>query len=153
LPLALSGAPSRLTVRGGTHVPGAPTFHDLVLGWGPLLEAQGFSLELSLAAAGFSPEGGGRIDAAVRPASPARSLDLRRRGTLGGVRLIPMGAGVDADVPVRMASAAERGLRQHGVAALVEGQPLPAGTSRGAALALAAAYDRVSVTFGSLGNE
>jgi RNA 3'-terminal phosphate cyclase (ATP) len=34
---------------------------------------------------------------------------------------------------------------------MVESQPLPAGPSRGAALALAAAYDRVTVTFGSLG--
>src|SRR3982751_6165303 len=45
-PLALLGRPSELHLRGPNHAEGAPTFHDLRLGWAPF--AARFGLKMSL---------------------------------------------------------------------------------------------------------
>ncbi|MCM2335092.1 MAG: RNA 3'-terminal phosphate cyclase, partial [Anaeromyxobacteraceae bacterium] len=43
-PLALAGGPSTLTLRGTTHAPRSPTFHDLALVWGPAVARLGFGV-------------------------------------------------------------------------------------------------------------
>ena len=58
-PLALAGAPSLLTLRGGTHLDQAPSFHYLALVWAPAVARLGFRVSMELQAAGFYPEGGG----------------------------------------------------------------------------------------------
>ena len=151
LPLCLAGGPSEVRVRGGTHVRTAPSFHDLALGWAPLLRQLGWPVDVRLVGGGFYPEGGGEIVASLQPAQPARPLDLRRRGTLLEVRVIPIVAALPGEVGARIGTAARNRLRAAGVPTEVEGVSLPVGPSRGAALAIHAIYERLQLTFSALG--
>jgi hypothetical protein len=58
LPLALANAPSRLTLRGGTHNPYAPPFEFLAESWLAQLRRIGFIVETKLLRHGFYPAGG-----------------------------------------------------------------------------------------------
>ncbi|WP_373049094.1 RNA 3'-terminal phosphate cyclase [Vulgatibacter sp.] len=150
LPLCLADQPSEVRIRGGTHVSRAPTFHDLALGWAPLLRSIGWPIDVRLVGAGFYPEGGGEVVATIGRAQPARPVDRRRRGTLTEVRVVPIVAGLHGDVAPRMGQTARTRLREAGVPSHVESMALPAGPSHGAAIAIQAIYEKIAVTFGAL---
>ena len=152
LPLCLADEPSEVHVRGGTHVQTAPTFHDLALGWAPLLRSIGWPVDVRHVGAGVHPARGGEVVATIGSAAPARPVDLRRRGTLEEVRVIPILAGLPGDIAARMGAGARARLRDHGVPSHVESMALPAGPSTGAALCIQAIYERLPVTFGALGS-
>lgn len=67
LPLALAGAPSRLVLVGGTHVPWSPPVHYVQTVVLPALAPLGLRAELTLRRWGFYPAGGGEVEAAVWP--------------------------------------------------------------------------------------
>jgi RNA 3'-terminal phosphate cyclase (ATP) len=68
LPLALGGAPSRLTLIGGTHVPWSPPVHYLTGVFLPALEQVGIAARLVLRRWGWYPAGGGEVEAVIEPA-------------------------------------------------------------------------------------
>jgi len=150
-PLALAGAPSRLTLRGGTHLKASPTFHYLAMVWAPAVARLGFGAELELHAAGFYPEGGGEMAATIRPAHAMPPLDLRHRGTLREVRLLAIVAGLGFDVADRLAAAALRRLRELGIAAEATRAPVAARSSAGSHLLLTAEFDRTQSGHGEVG--
>lgn len=78
---ALLGArgPSHLTLEGGTHNPGAPTFEFLEHAWFPLLRRMGAKVSATLVRHGFHPAGGGVVEVTVTPA-PLCGLQLVTRG-------------------------------------------------------------------------
>ena len=80
--LVLASGPSRLTLEGGTHNPMAPPFEFLDRTFLPLLRRMGPSVEVTLEKAGFYPAGGGRLSAAVTPASQLQGFDLLERGEI-----------------------------------------------------------------------
>ncbi len=69
-PLALAGAPSRVFLRGGTHVPWCPPFDYLADVFLPAVARAGVRARATLGRAGFYPKGGGEIEAAVEPVAP-----------------------------------------------------------------------------------
>ncbi|MEI6224920.1 MAG: RNA 3'-terminal phosphate cyclase [Deltaproteobacteria bacterium] len=142
-PLALAGAPSELSLLGGTHQDHSPSFHYLALVWGPAVARLGFPFDLSLQRAGFYPEGGGAFQAAVHPARAMPPLDLTHRGTLLDTEVVSLFSGVDFDVGERQASRAERRLRANGVSCDARAVPMPGGPSRGAHLLVVARFERV----------
>jgi RNA 3'-terminal phosphate cyclase (ATP) len=73
--LALLGAPSMVTVKGGTHNPKAPTVDYLTQVFEPTISHFGWHLDIACETPGFYPRGGGRIDATIRPADP-RPIEL-----------------------------------------------------------------------------
>jgi RNA 3'-terminal phosphate cyclase (ATP) len=80
LPLAMAGAPSRLTLEGGTHNPYAPPFDFLAETFLPLLRRMGARIEARLERAGFYPAGGGRMAIEIGAPSPLTPLALPARG-------------------------------------------------------------------------
>ena len=80
LPLVLAGAPSVLTVRGGTHVPFTPSYPYLEDAWLPALADFGIHVQLKLIQPGFFPRGGGSLQ-----------LSIQGDGIHGAPRLGPMG--------------------------------------------------------------
>jgi RNA 3'-terminal phosphate cyclase (ATP) len=78
--LARLGAPSRITVSGGTHNPLAPTFEFLRDALAPQLAAIGWTVEYTLVRHGFYPAGGGQIVATFAPARSPQRLVLVERG-------------------------------------------------------------------------
>jgi RNA 3'-terminal phosphate cyclase (ATP) len=67
-PLLLAGAPSTVTVTGGTHNPMAPPWEFVADTYLPALRALGARVDASLDRYGFYPRGGGRIRARIAPA-------------------------------------------------------------------------------------
>ena len=151
-PLALAHSPSQLTIRGGTHQLHSPTFHDLALVWAPAVARLGFRFELALQAAGFYPEGGGEMTAAIQPAHAMPPLDLRHRGTLTTVEVVAMVAGLPFAVAERLAERALRRLRDAGIAADATRVPVPARLSAGSHLLVVAGFERTRIGFGALGD-
>jgi RNA 3'-terminal phosphate cyclase (ATP) len=151
-PLALAGGPSQLTLRGGTHQLHSPTFHDLALVWCGAVARLGFRFELALQAAGFYPEGGGEMTAAIAPAHPMPPLDLRQRGTLEQVEVVATVAGLPFTVAERVADRATRKLREIGIAADATNVPVPARRSSGNHLLIVASFARTRIGFGALGD-
>jgi RNA 3'-terminal phosphate cyclase (ATP) len=150
-PLALAGAPSTVTLRGGTHQDHAPSFHYLALVWGPAVARLGFRVGFELQAAGFYPEGGGEMTARIEPAHPMPPFDLPHRGTVGEVEVVSMVAGLGYDVAERQAARALRALRDAGVAAQAERVPVPARGSRGGHVLVVASFERTRAGFGAVG--
>lgn len=75
--LLTAGAPSRLTIEGGTHNPLAPPFDFLERSFLPLLYRMGPRVTARLERWGFYPAGGGRVVVDVEPAARLQPFDLR----------------------------------------------------------------------------
>jgi RNA 3'-terminal phosphate cyclase (ATP) len=149
-PLALTGTPSSLTLRGGTHQDQAPSFHYLALVWAPAVARLGFRVAVELQAAGFYPEGGGEFSARIEPATPLPPLDLRHRGTLLEVEVVSMVGGLGYDVAERQAAQALRRLREHGIAAQAERVPVPARASKGGHVLIVSTFERTRAGHGAV---
>ncbi|MBH25156.1 MAG: RNA 3'-phosphate cyclase [Myxococcales bacterium] len=85
--LLTASGPSQLTLEGGTHNQGSPSFDFLALAFAPLLERMGAQIELELERPGFYPAGGGRFTATVTPPKDGlQPLTLTERGEITGRR-------------------------------------------------------------------
>lgn len=79
--LARAQGSSVVTVRGGTHNPGAPPFEFFTASFLPLLQALGITAEMQLRKHGFYPVGGGEIAATIQPQrATASEFSLLQRG-------------------------------------------------------------------------
>lgn len=76
LPLAFAGAPSRLTLIGGTHVPWSPPVHYLTDVFLPALAEIGVEAQLFLRRWGWYPAGGGEVEATILPTRALRGTVL-----------------------------------------------------------------------------
>jgi RNA 3'-phosphate cyclase len=113
VPLSLGSSASSVIITGGTHVPWAPCFHYLERQWLRFMQAIGFQASLDLASAGFYPQGGGRIDAAIRPASHIQPLRLEQRGCLLSIEGISAVANLDVSIAERQKRQALHRLLPH----------------------------------------
>jgi RNA 3'-terminal phosphate cyclase (ATP) len=78
LPLSLAAQPSRLRLRGGTHVPWSPPVPYLTAVFLPALGRIGVRADLTLHRWGWYPAGGGEVDAAITPGRSWRALQWPR---------------------------------------------------------------------------
>jgi len=117
LPLALrGGAPSEVTLVGGTHVTASPCFHFLDTTWRTYLERLGLRLSLRMQHPGFYPRGGGVVVAHIQPAPRLRGVTLRQRGEVT-VRGFSAVAGLPDHIARRQARRAAFRMEQFGVEA------------------------------------
>lgn len=120
LPLALApdAGPSRLTLRGGTHVPWSPPFPYLREVYLPTLAQLGLPATVELERWGFYPAGGGEVAAQVEGgASGVRPLSLTERGLLRRVWGTAVVSNLPAHIPQRMANRARNLLAEEGLKA------------------------------------
>ena len=78
-PLLVAGAPSTVTVTGGTHIPLAPPFEFLRDCLFPRLQAMGPKLTALLTDIGYMEEGGGSVTVTVEPVPQLRPLHLEKQ--------------------------------------------------------------------------
>jgi RNA 3'-terminal phosphate cyclase (ATP) len=149
-PLALAGAPSTVTLKGGTHQDHAPSFHYLALVWAPAMARLGFGFHFELSAAGFYPEGGGEFSARIELAHPMPPLDLRQRGTLQDVEVVSMVGGLGFEIADRQAARALKGLREAGISAQAERVPVPARLSKGGHVLIVSTFERTRAGHGAV---
>ncbi|MFO8037015.1 MAG: RNA 3'-terminal phosphate cyclase [Anaerolineales bacterium] len=86
LPLTRAEGTSRITVQGGTHVKWSPCYHYLVWQWLYYMKKIGYEGEVSLNKAGYYPQGGGEIQAAIQPVQGGNPLHVVERGELIQIR-------------------------------------------------------------------
>ncbi len=101
LPLCKADRKSMVTVTGGTHVPSSPCFHYLDLHWLHYLRQVGLDIDLRIEQAGFYPQGGGRVRAAIRPIDQTQPLQITKRGKLKQIRGISAVANLPKDIAKR----------------------------------------------------
>jgi RNA 3'-terminal phosphate cyclase (ATP) len=148
-PLSLAGGPSTLTLAGGTHLQGEPSFHELALAWGPAMARLGFRFEFGLEAAGFEPGGGGAFTVRIEPARAMPPLDLRHRGLLREVEVLSMVGDLPFADAVAEADRARKALTAAGVASDAERLVLPVRGSRGRHTLVVATFERVRCGHGA----
>jgi len=161
LPLALSGRPVELKLKGGTHVAWSPPFDYLADVFFPMLSRMGLDAGCALDAWGFYPVGGGEVSVkigGVRPGGgdpPNRSFKATRLTERGGLIEVTgraVAANLPKDIAERMARRAAEILSEKGIEADVK--PLRVGgKSTGAGVFFTARYANVLAGFGALGKK
>jgi RNA 3'-terminal phosphate cyclase (ATP) len=166
LPLVLADGESRLTLRGGTHVPWAPPVSYLEHVFLPALARMGVRAQVELVRWGFYPAGGGEIRVQIAgSAGPLRAIVLAERGDLRRVWGIAAVTNLPAHIPQRMADRAQRVLESEfgsrgGAVVGPESTPSPSvhieprrlsGSGPGAGIFLFAEYEHASAGFTAYG--
>lgn len=152
VPLGLADGPSRITLAGGTHVPGSPTVDFLLSDWRPAMEEFGFTLRLRCGRPGFFPAGGGELLALVAGGARPRPLERRFRGNLRVVQGRAFVSLLPREIAERMAREARRNLRRTGVSVRVDVEEYD-GAGPGAGIHLEAVLeDGRRIGFSALGD-
>ncbi len=118
-PLLFAGGRSRVTLRGGTHVPMSPPWHYLAHVSGPAFRRMGATFTSELEAWGWYPAGGGVMTATIEPVSRL-DAPVFERAPHGRVEGIAAVTNLPADIPQRMAGRAANLLSAAGVASRIE---------------------------------
>ena len=147
--LFLPNAPAKVALRGGTHVPMAPTSDYIERVYLPLLRRMGAEIEFSSPRAGFFPKGGGEIEfqAAGGLMSP---INLIERGRLTGLKVVTTTSLLPEHVAERGEAALSKDLRGYGVPVDFERCDLKS-TGAGAAILVVAECENGIAGFSSLG--
>lgn len=119
LPLAMCEGESHLTLRGGTHVPWAPSVDYVTEVFGPSLARMGVSTKIELNQWGFYPVGGGQMQVHIqgRAGAPLEPIDLTNRGSLKRAWGRGVVANLPSHIPQRMANRARNLLEASGIKA------------------------------------
>jgi RNA 3'-terminal phosphate cyclase (ATP) len=157
LPLALQQEGSHLTLRGGTHVPWAPSVSYLKHVFLPVLARMGLRVQIELLQWGFYPAGGGEIQVQIEERGTVLDpIQLTDRGKLRRVWGTAAVMNLPAHIPQRMAARAHNVLEEAGIRAQVEPRRLR-GTGPGAGIFLFAEYEstdgHISAGFSAYGHK
>lgn len=150
-PLALAGG-GALTLTGGSHVIASPSFDYVARVWAPLVKHWGFSVRFKLEAAGFFPEGGGRLWVHVDPVGAPSPLDLINRPPIDRLVVRSIVGGLPLEIANRQGDTARRALNDVGLPVELDVESLPVAHSKGTAvLVTAEAQGQTVAGFSSLG--
>ncbi|RPJ56392.1 MAG: RNA 3'-phosphate cyclase, partial [Acidobacteria bacterium] len=115
--LATAGGPSRVSVRGGTHVPWSPPADYMREVLCPVLGAMGLDVRCETSAWGLYPAGGGELLVEIAGSTPLRPLSrLRSAGPLR-VRGLSVVSRLSPEIAERQRDRAARRLQAAGLAA------------------------------------
>jgi RNA 3'-terminal phosphate cyclase (ATP) len=153
LPLALAPGESQLTLRGGTHVPWAPSVDYLREVFLPTVAWMGLEVEMDLVAWGFYPAGGGEVRVRIRGRSgPLAPIALTDRGDVRRVWGRGVVSNLPAHIPQRMVDRARNLLARASLKADL--QPLVVrGAGPGAGIFLFVQYEYARAGFTAYGRK
>ena len=124
-PLIFTKKPSRVTLRGGTHVPFSPPFHYISEVFIPLLKILGITLDAAINTYGFYPKGGGEIHVNVMPAKNIRRINFADRGEIKTIRGVSAAANLPVSIAERQRESAVGILSEYGLSAVIEIMSVP----------------------------
>jgi len=149
LPAAMSKAPVTLTLRGGTDTRWSPPIDYMRLVHLPLVRRMGVTFEVDVVRRGFYPEGGGEIVARVDRCPAVTGIDLSRPGDYLRISGVANAQNLPEHVASRMKHAALKNLVDH--RDMRVDTDLRSGPSTGAAVVLAAEYEKTVLGASALG--
>jgi RNA 3'-terminal phosphate cyclase (ATP) len=150
LPLALAQTPSKLTIKGGTHVPWSPPYDFIADVYLPILSRMGVNASARQVSWGFFPAGGGRITVDIEPTKEVAPLSLVERGELKFVHGRAVACNLKSHIAVRMINRARNMLSGLGVPVNITPERVK-GKGPGAFFFLRAEYENVTAGFSALG--
>ena len=153
LPLILARDHSTLTVRGGTHVPWAPSVSYLTHVYVPTLARMGADLQIGLAQWGFYPAGGGEVRVDISGCERLhRPLVMVERGELEEAYGTAVAMNLPSHIAQRMSGRARKVLAGAGVQARVDPRRVR-GRGPGAVIFLVAQYAHAVAGFTAYGRK
>ncbi|HEY63903.1 MAG TPA: RNA 3'-terminal phosphate cyclase [Caldilineae bacterium] len=150
IPLALAEGPSRLVLRGGTHVPWSPPFHYLAHVYLPSLARMGVTVEMRLERWGWYPRGGGEVVVHLPGHARLCPWEFTRRGELCRVWGISAASRLPAHVRQRQAQQARARLRDAGVTVEMSEIDAPS-VGPGTCVFLCAEHEEIAAGFAAYG--
>lgn len=148
--LCMAPEPSRLIVRGGTHVPFSPPVHYVQAVLLPMLEQLGLHVCVDLIKAGWYPKGGGEIRVAVNPTPHLTPQAWKVRGTVGRITGWSVVSNLPLSIAKRQQHAALEVLQRKRLDARIDCvEVLSSGT--GTCVVLVAECERSRAGFSALG--
>ena len=150
LQLALADGPSRLTLRGGTHVAWSPPAHYMMDVLLPTLARIGVRARMTLVEWGWYPVGGGEVQVEIEGRARLTGIDLTTRGDFERLSGVAAVSNLPSHIPQRITNRTNSLLTGAGFPAGI--QPLrTGGPSTGAGLFIAATYGNAIAGFSALG--
>lgn len=108
LPILLFGdKPSKVTLKGGTHVPWSPNIDDYSNVFIPLIKTFGADISVSIKKLGWFPRGGGEVVFNIKP-SPLQSRKILEKGKEGPIHAICTLSNLGSDILERE----EKGIKE-----------------------------------------
>jgi RNA 3'-terminal phosphate cyclase (ATP) len=120
------GGDSRITLKGGTHVPFSPPFQYISDVFVPALEKLGIRIKAEALRCGFYPRGGGEVRIKIARSQGIRGMTLRERARTGSVSGISGVGNLPVSIAERQRKAAVSLLLQHGLGAEIDLLEVPA---------------------------
>lgn len=149
-PLCRAASPSRIVLRGGTHVSRSPSVHFLTEVFLPTIRRLGVQADVELVRWGFYPIGKGEVISHIRPCPNLEGLAWDRPGPVTRVSGISAVANLPRHIAERQKDAASQVLDAAGVARDIRVVSAPA-VGRGTVCFLKAEIEGGAGGFGSLG--
>ncbi len=150
--LCVTEKPSRLILKGGTHVPWSPPYHyfsDVLV---PTLSRMGVTVECHLERWGWYPGGGGDVRVNVKPGPRITPVSLVDRGPLKAIHGISAVSNLPGHIAARQRDEARREIRNIlGREAEIESFTDAPSSGRGSFLFLLAEFEGCIAGFSSLG--
>jgi RNA 3'-terminal phosphate cyclase (ATP) len=150
LPLLLADGESRVTLKGGTHNPWAPTFNYISDVFLAAMERMGARCWVRMEKAGYYPIGGGEVRVQIEPLQSLSPLDIAERGELESVFCTSGVSNLTMDIARRQL---DRGLaRIHGMGVAGDGETVEyRSPGKGTTFFILAQYANTVAGFSSLG--
>ncbi|MBN1563972.1 MAG: RNA 3'-phosphate cyclase [Anaerolineae bacterium] len=152
LPLALAAGESTIQIHGGTHVPNSPAGHYVRDVYVPVLLSMGIDAQVYMNCYGWTPEGGGTIEAQTAGNGELIGLDKRERGRIERVFGTAIGCNLPSHIPQRIANRAVNLLGEFDAPVDIRPQRTRS-ISTGAGIFLAAEYTNGRGGFGVIGRK
>jgi RNA 3'-terminal phosphate cyclase (ATP) len=161
VPLALMKGPSKVVVRGGTHLEWAPAYDDFAYAYLPALRRMGFNANAQLIGWGWFPAGGGEVvcnvagvpNAASSRISWPKPIEAVERGPLIRITGRAIACSLPSHIAQRMCDRARATLSDLGAFVQIEALRVRA-MSPGAGIFLVAEYEEsLAATFPAHGRQ
>lgn len=149
-PLAFADKPSRVVIKGGTHVPFAPTSNYIEETFLPTIARMGIPVFYRMEKAGYYPIGGGEIQAEIPHVDEIAPVLFTERKASVQVELISAVSNLPMSIAERQMSTGIERLRAIGIEPATEITEYPS-PGKGTVFFISCAADNVRAGFQSLG--